>query len=318
MSADVHVGFDEWLFLAGGTNEVLRFYNEGDFFDAACLGWVEQLRLREANARERGILYRHLIVPDKLTIYSEFYRDDLAHPQNAPSQKVRLFLAEQPDAARLTPLLVDVRDAMMLAKATSPKLYWKTDAHWTFEGCWVAFLALCQNIGARVDPAILDAPELAGDLFLDLGAKLDPPVAETYVSKLFSKGAERAYTNSLVQYKERENAHDAPGLHVGSHIVLRNTTTATDPRTVILFGDSYSEYRMHQFTGLLAETFANTHFIWNNSIDWDYVDRVKPDVVVTELAERFHTMVPTDDLRIDQFSRDRLDQYLSTFKPVVA
>src|SRR5207249_1791843 len=115
------------------------------------------------------------------------------------------------------------------------KLYWKTDAHWTFEGCWVAFLALCRDIGANVDPAILDAPELAGDLFLDLGSKLDPPVAESYVSKLFSKGAERAYTNPLVEYKERENAHDAHGLHVGSHIVLRNTTTATDPRTIMVF-----------------------------------------------------------------------------------
>jgi hypothetical protein len=68
MNADVHVGLEDWLFLAGGTNEVLRFYNEADFFDAAGQGWVERLRKREAHARERGILYRHLIVPDKLTI----------------------------------------------------------------------------------------------------------------------------------------------------------------------------------------------------------------------------------------------------------
>jgi alginate O-acetyltransferase complex protein AlgJ len=317
MSAEVHVGLEEWLFLAGGTNEVLRFYSEADFFDAAGTGWTEQLRIREGNARERGILYRHLIVPDKLTIYSEFYRDALAHPDNAPSRKLPRLLAEQPDAARLAPLLINVRDAMIAAKPTSPKLYWKTDAHWTFDGCWVAFLALCRNIGATVDSTIPDGTELAGDLFLDLGSKLDPPVAETYISKLFSKGAERAYTNSLVAYKERNDAHDAPGLHVGSHIILRNNTTATDPRTIILFGDSYSEYRMHQLTGLLAETFANTHFIWSNSIDWDYVDRVNPDVIVTELAERFHTMVPADDLTIDQFARDRLDEYLLS-KPVAA
>lgn len=318
MTLDVHVGFDEWLFLAGGSNEVLRFYSEPDFFDAAGIAWTEQLRQRASNARERGILYRHLIVPDKLTIYSEFYRDVLAHPESSPSRKLPRLLAEQPDASLLDPLLVDVREAMLEAARTSPKLYWKTDAHWTFEGCWVAFLALCRNIGAPVNQTILDAQELAGELFLDLGSKLDPPVAETYVSKLFSKGAERAYTNPLVEYKERENAHDAPGLHVGSHIILRNTTTATDPRTIILFGDSYAEYRMHQLTGLLAETFANTHFIWNNSIDWDYVDRVKPDVVVTELAERFHTMVPTDDLSIDRFARDRLDQYLGTAANPVA
>src|SRR5437588_11344155 len=108
MSADVHVGLDDWLFLAGGSNEVLRFYNELDFFEAAGVAWVEQLRIRGANARERGILYRHLIVPDKLTIYSEFYRDNLAHPQNAPARTLPRLLAEQPDADRLMPLLVDV------------------------------------------------------------------------------------------------------------------------------------------------------------------------------------------------------------------
>src|ERR1041385_3833745 len=111
MSADVHVGLDDWLFLAGGTNEVLRFYNEADFFEAASVAWVEQLRLREANARERGILYRHLIVPDKLTIYSEFYRDALAHPENAPSLKLARLLSEQPDSDTLTPLLVNAREA---------------------------------------------------------------------------------------------------------------------------------------------------------------------------------------------------------------
>jgi alginate O-acetyltransferase complex protein AlgJ len=314
MSAEVHVGLEEWLFLAGGTNEVLRFYDEADFFEEAGRGWVEQLRIREAMARERGLLYRHLIVPDKLTIYPEFYRDTLANPQNAPSLKLPQLLAEQADAARLGPVLVDVRDAMNAAKSSSPKLYWKTDAHWTFEGCWVAFLALCENLRASVDHTILDSPEIAGDHFLDLGSKLDPPVAETLVTKLFNKGAERAYTNPLVEYKERENAHDVPGLHVGSHIVLRNTTTATDPRTIILFGDSYSEYRMHELTGLLGETFASTHFIWNSSVDWDYVDEVQPNIIVTELAERFHTLVPTDELRIGQFSRDRLNEYLSSLE----
>ena len=316
MSADVHVGLDDWLFLAGGYNEVLRFYNEADFFDAAGAAWTEQLRLREANARSRGILYRHLIIPDKLTIYPEFYRDVLAFPQNAPSRMLPRLLAEQIDASRLAPLLVDVRAAMLAAKPTSSKLYWKTDSHWTFEGCWVAFLALCRDIDAAVDETIFHATDATEDLLLDLGSKLDPPIAETFVRKLFSKGAERAYTNSLVDYKEKENAHDAPGLHVGSHIVLRNTATATDPRTIVLFGDSYSEYRMRQLTGLIAETFATTHFIWNHSIDWDYVDSVKPDVLVTELAERFHTMIPADDLRIDQFARDRLAQYVGSFNPV--
>jgi hypothetical protein len=160
--------------------------------------------------------------------------------------------------------------------------------------------------------AILDAPTITGDLFLDLGSKLDPPVSEPYVVKHFIRGAERFFANPLVEYKERENAHDAPGLHVGSHIAFRNTTTATDMRTIVLFGDSYSEYRTHQLTGLLGETFAEAHFIWNGAIDWAYVDKIRADIIVTEMAERFHNLVPADTLDIDAFAKERLDSYLAT------
>jgi alginate O-acetyltransferase complex protein AlgJ len=48
-------------------------------------------------------------------------------------------------------------------------------------------------------------------------------------------------------------------------------------------------------TGMLAETVAELHFVWSASVDWSYVERVRPDVLVCEMAERFTARVPSDD-----------------------
>lgn len=312
MSLDVHNGHDGWLFLAGGSNEVLRYFADETFFDTAKPLWIELLRQRSAQAGKRGIIYRHMTVPDKLSIYTEYYGADLAFPESAPSTALPELVSSQDDSDHLVPLLVNVRSTMLDAKNSSDALYWKTDAHWTFEGCWQGYLALCESVGAKPNSTILDAPTTTGELYLDLGSKLNPPVSEQYVVKHFIKGAERTFANLLVEYKERENAHDAPGLHVGSQVSFKNTTTATDTRKIVIFGDSYSEYRTHQLTGLLAETFAETHFVWNGAIDWNFVDRVRADIVVTEMAERFHNLVPVDNLNIDDFARQRLNDYKAT------
>jgi hypothetical protein len=101
----------------------------------------------------------------------------------------------------------------------------------------------------------------------------------------------------------------AIGLHIGSRVVFSNEQ-APDPRKIVVFGDSFSEYRPHLLTGILAETFAETHFLWASQIDWGYVNRVKPDFLITELAERFMTHVPTGDVDVDALAAEKV----STFK----
>lgn len=311
MNAEVHVGHDGWLFIPGGRNEVLRFYEEPDFFADAGTRWLTLARSRLENARERHVTYRHMTVPDKLSVYPDKFGQPLSHPERAPARALPLLFAAQPDAIDLSPLLIDVLSPMQAVRDDA-MLYWKTDSHWTFEGCWQAYLALCSSVGAKPNMSCLSAPHIVGDLALDLGSKLDPPVTEPYVVKMFNTGAVRTFANVLVTYKEENERHDAPGLHVGSHIVLKNETTATDPRRIVLFGDSYAEYRMHQLTGLLGETFAETHFVWSSSVDWNYVDRVGAHIVITEMAERFHNLVPSDEIDIEAFAKERLDHFLAS------
>ena len=81
--------------------------------------------------------------------------------------------------------------------------------------------------------------------------------------------------------------------------------------------NSFSEYRPHLLTGLLAETFRTVLFVWSTSIDYGLVERFRPDVVITEMAERFiknlpERNIPVDGFDLDSFVLDRIVNFLNS------
>lgn len=79
---------------------------------------------------------------------------------------------------------------------------------------------------------------------------------------------------------------------------MQNDRPDARPETVMLFGNSFSEFRPHQLTAMLSETFRNVHFIWSTGLDWDLIERIRPNIVITEIAERFMSTLPKDDLNV--------------------
>lgn len=310
MSADVHVGREGWLFLSGGSNDVLRFYTEPGRFAQGLPAWIALLRQRSERARSAGAQFLHVIVPDKISVYPEFYLDPLPCAEDAPCRALRRALAKEPDGDRLSASYVDLLAEFEARKREGPPLYFKTDAHWTFAGAYAGYAAICRALNAPENTEILAGRVIGSDLLLDLGGKLTPPVKERYETHLFAKNAQRKLVNDLVAYKEETNQINVAGLHVGSQVVFENAAAA-DPRRVVLFGDSYSEYRTHMLTGMIAETFAETHFVWSTNVDWTYISNVRPDIVITEMAERFVAVVPRDDLELDRFVAMRLESFKS-------
>jgi hypothetical protein len=72
LTPDIFEGKDRRLFLAGGTNEVLRCFSRGaEDMKPGLSSWAQQLRLRKHRAEELGARYRHVIIPDKLNTYRE-------------------------------------------------------------------------------------------------------------------------------------------------------------------------------------------------------------------------------------------------------
>jgi alginate O-acetyltransferase complex protein AlgJ len=294
---EVHRGRDGWLFLVGGSNQVLNYYRTPDAFpEAAVEKWLALLRDRRERCRSLGATYMHLIAPEKLTVYHDKFDGELPYFSQTPAMRLPAAALD----AGLADVVVNVLPYFAQQKAHY-KLYWQTDTHWTFQGCLCAYQMLCSYLRLATDPMIIRSREISrGRLVLDLGAKLSPPVSEDFETVSFINAARRVAVNSLVAYKERTRRENDMGLHVGSNVVFCNYGAEAIDKTVVLFGDSFAEYRPHLLTGMLAETFRETHFVWSTSVDWSYVERVKPDFLITEAAERFASQVPTDEFDLDR------------------
>lgn len=299
----VHVGKDGWLFLVKGSNSVINMYQKrSSFTPELAHDWVLLLQDRARRMRERDIKYLFLPAPEKLTVLHQHYDGKIANIQGSPIHS--MVNNHHKDA----PCIVNVLPTFE-KQAEHINSYWKTDTHWSFWGCFAAYQVLCARMGVPSRPELLQYPFDEGDVLFDLGAKLSDPVREKARFYKLIQTAERVYANPMVRFKEKNQLVNEAHLHVGSHVVYRNNSEHVTKKKVILFGDSFSEYRPHLLTGMLAETVSELHFIWNARLDYEYIDLIEPDIVINELAERFMVEVPKDDLCIQAFSNNRLDAY---------
>ncbi|MBI1683292.1 alginate O-acetyltransferase AlgX-related protein [Caulobacter hibisci] len=308
MSDDVTQGEDGWLFLTGGSNSVMRYFEDPEHFPHEKVrAWVDLIRSRAERAAGLGIRYHHLAPPEKLSVYPEFFPKPLSIPDGAPGARLAAALANEPHHHWWRLSFINLLPYFELQKQFAHKLYFKTDTHWTFEGAFAAYQLLCHHLNAEARLDLLQRPVSEASLVLDLGGKFDPPISELFSMRDVQKDSVRHSVNDLVAFKEASGQENHVGMHIGSSVVFRNDKPDVDPRRVILFGDSFSEYRPHMLTGLLAETFAEVHFVWSSQVDWKYVENVAPHILVTELAERFMTYVPSDEgFDLDAYVSEKL------------
>ncbi|GAB1364554.1 hypothetical protein MASR1M32_37900 [Rhodobacter sp.] len=302
ISKEIHEGKDGWIFLTGGSNQSLDLFSskKTPFTSGILSNWEELLRRRSTRAANLGARYLHLIAPEKLSVYPEFYIGDLEVDVRPGAQ-----LQARAQACGLSNVLID---PVAFYGKVNPniQLYWKTDTHWTYWGCFAAYQLLMSRFGLQANPSLAQRPFHEGEVQFDLGAKLHTPRKETARFYQPVQNAERVFANQLVEFQESNRRFSEIELHVGTSVIYHNTSPDAIDARIVLFGDSFSEYRPHLLTGLLAETFRETHFLWTTNLDFDYVEQVRPDYLVTESAERFMSRVPTDDVNFEQYVRDRL------------
>ncbi len=311
---DVHAGKDGWLFLKGGSNAALDYYVTATAFPRHVAdAWRSLLVARHERAASLGARYVHLIAPEKLTIYPEFFDGELPYYESCPA----LALGGSAASNEIGHLLVHTVDYMKKLKENY-LLYWRTDTHWTFHGCFAAYQMLCSYLDVPQNVALAQGKATRGNIVLDLGSKVDPPVREGFTVVNFLRNARRVHTNALINYKLHVGLENDAGLHTGSNVIFVNYSPDANPNRVVLFGDSFSEYRTHLLTGMLAETFRELHFVWSTSIDWEYVERVQPDILITEAVERFMGTVPNDDFDLDAYVVKKLAPLLSAHDHSIA
>jgi hypothetical protein len=293
---DVAIGRDGWLFLAEGSNRTLDlFLDEGGATTRLAGAWRELIAGRASRLAGMGIRYLHAFVPEKLSVYPA--EADLGlEPAQAPG--ARFFAMLSAEERRSVAFLHDY----LRTQAASYPIFLKTDSHWSGVGAYAGYQMIMSALGLTMRPDLLGRPSRTGSSLLDLGRRLPTQPREEARFYDFRQEAEIVEEGDLVAYKKRNNVLNEPSLHVGSIIRFRNPA-APNPEAVLLFGDSFCEYRDHQLTGLLAETFRELTFAWSTSIDYGLLDEVKPDIVLTVHTERFMTRIPTDDFDLRGHAR---------------
>jgi alginate O-acetyltransferase complex protein AlgJ len=298
----VHQGLDRWLFLTGGSNFVTTLYQRdaGHLPDAALRRWANTIIERKKRCDALGARFAHLIVPEKLTIYGHKQAEPLVDPDLAPALRLLQLFDGDPAAHGYVDLV-----ARMRAYRDDVDLYWRTDTHWTPIGSLLGYETLCLALGLTPNDDLAFRSFHDADRLMDLGSKLDPPVWESIREFTWLKNATRVYRNAVVRLLE---THEYGGeIHVGSHAVFTNPHAPNDCK-LMLFGDSFSDASPYHFTALLAETVTELEFVWSANVDWGLVERAKPDIVVTEIAERYMALPPNDrfNLRVTEFQQAML------------
>jgi hypothetical protein len=302
---DVHTGKNGWLFLLKGTNNSFAYYmNPGLFSEEMIRDWIDLLNSRIDCFLAKRIRYVHLFVPNKLTLYPEYFNGALPFFSSSPLPKLYRSFVERRENKILDHIINPISYYNRLKK--THQLFWKTDTHWTFFGVYGAYQLICAKLGILANKELLQRERNKDWIIMDEGGKLDPPVTEEAIFYNLLKDARRVYANQMVEYKEMNKLEGEMGLHVGSNVIFRNENSP-NPEKVVLFGDSFSEYRPHLLTGTLAETFREVHFVWSTSLDNKYIENNKPDVVITEIVERFMPRVPTDKFDLEDYCRTQLD-----------
>ncbi|MDP4004712.1 hypothetical protein [Methylobacterium sp. NEAU K] len=300
----IAVGRDGWLFWVGRANELASLYADTAASRRLLQRWLRLVDGRVRRAKAVGATYVHMIVPEKIAVHADTLDRPFPNLEDPPGARLGRFLVGGTGAE-----VVDLYGPLQEARCEGP-VYLRTDTHWNHRGYIAAYRTLCAALGVTPAAHVLDGTGHSARFVFDLGGKLTPPVDEAYFAHDFPRRAHRSEANALVQLRETGRVAGRSGFFVGSRAVMRNSE-ASDPRRVVLFGDSYVFDQGPRLTAMLAESFREVHTIWSAEIDWTYVAAVKPDLVVYEIAERFLRRVPTDRFSVDAFAERRVRRELN-------
>jgi hypothetical protein len=208
----------------------------------------------------------HLIAPDKHTVCAEVF------PEPVVCSPGRHVLAQCPDPTFHETVLFPVE---ALTRHFRRHCY-KVDTHFTPHGTGVLVLALLdalQNPGARdqLRLHLAQAPHRQPGWTGDLGWRFDPPHAEDRLS-LPRPPFIRCLSNRL-----------AGGNNGMVDLYLNESPEPTPLDRVMLFGDSYGRDMASQ----LALVSRQLMYLRTPYLHLDLVDGARPDLVITQNAERY-------------------------------
>lgn len=275
------VGRDGYLFLVGGRNSLIDVFQRSGHepeIQTFVRRWLDLFQARKATLDTVGVHYLQIVIPEKISVQSQFYPESL----QVPNPIYRGIMAE----AGAADWMLDVHSEFM-AEPDPAALYRKLDSHFTIQGSILATRAMLAALGERFDfPDRFESAVRGG---ADLGSKFGGLFGLEDCADM-----DAATKVSLPGPVERVETLGPPdGKHIGIRAVFRCAGAPINKRLVV-FGNSFFERGASPrgLTWWCARLFREFHFVWNPELDMEYVEQVKPDIVVCQTIERFLIAVP--------------------------
>lgn len=286
-SKAIVVGRDGHLFLEGGSNSLSQQYKT-DINDPIVVSvaekWNSLIRRRLETLSYRGIKFCQIIIPEKSTVLSEFFPISISAP--TPFLKaVQSKISQDESLSRVT------FDALkcLISDRNRENTYRKHDSHLTAYGSQQVFSEFLRFIGYDVDlNYTFDQKSFnSGDMGLHFpGMKFgmydDLPNPADFES-------EEAGLELVDSY------FPGGGKHIGRYRIWKNDR-ARIQKKVVVFGNSFFEMGTSALclSWWFARWFSEFHFRWEPDLDYEYIEKTNPDIVICQTIERFMPKVPKD------------------------
>jgi SGNH hydrolase-like domain, acetyltransferase AlgX len=294
VEAEVHSGLDGWLFLTGGTNTVLRYYQDPTYFDdAQAARWANLLAGRAKRLQQMGVRYLHIAAPDKISVYPELVTLSLPNLARHPIAMLASLLRDRGQEDLLINPLPIFRE-----RADRSHLYLKTDTHWTYLAGQIVLEMVAGRLGYHRRLDIHGRTKTYYTHVWDLGSKVSPPVSEQNFAVVTNPNVRQLYENDLARAFLENIRIGKSVTHRSIYVAFENNEQNAIDQVAVVFGDSFMDFQDSNTTSIFSENFRELHFVWSPSIDYDFIQKVGANVVITELAERFMISMPDDQYTV--------------------
>lgn len=285
-----------WAFLVNDSNYFMQVqFGQLRWTDADRTTAANVINTRVDVLRDKGVLYRKFIIPEKSVIYREYMPRVLEGLPVAALRPAEMMSEDLPKVAYyLGSFLADAR--------SYGQIYFRGDSHTNWLGSWFVYTYIFQRLAAE---ALIDSKEIFqisdltpsvaaydGDLWTQLNADLKAEFQSRWAFTTARHGLEITTKLEIPDDKRRAYLVPTPEEY-NVWFTGRETFVYERPdaigKKIVVFRDSTLDF-CHD---LIAQHFSRAVFVWHQGqVFNEVVERERPDLVLHVMAERFVTRYP--------------------------
>jgi hypothetical protein len=271
-NAQAVIGKNDWLFLCNDSNRVVE-QNQGTLLLSSedVTRWIHVLEARITTLRAMGMHYYFLVAPNKECLYPEYLPDNYKLSDNR-------IIRQLINAGKFAGLELHYPLDILKAYKNEYLLYPTGNTHWNGSGAFIAYRYMMNELNQDFNIPILDWSDIYfedEDITQDLGNKLIPPRSAIFTwGKVKNPQAQVIYDNGVLNSGKTQITHN------------KNRSLPTG----VIFHDSFMEMMLP----FLMESFGMLYLFHTPCVDYTIIEKIKPDIVISEMVERFLLQIPNN------------------------